>query len=35
MTNGYAVGQLGMAFFTAATHEDPAVRRRADRRAQR
>ena len=35
MTNGYAVGQLGMAFFTATTHEDPAVRRRADRRAQR
>lgn len=35
MTNGYALGQLGKAFLTATTHEDPDVRRRADRRAQR
>lgn len=35
MTNGYALGQLGKAFLTATTHEDPEVRRRADRRAQR
>ncbi|MBW9211624.1 hypothetical protein KV100_18380 [Mumia sp. zg.B21] len=35
MTNGYALGQLGAAFLTATTHEDPEVRRRADRRAQR
>lgn len=35
MTNGYALGQLGKAFLTATTHENPDVRRRADRRAQR
>jgi hypothetical protein len=35
MTNGYALGQLSNAFLTATTHEDPDVRRRADRRAQR
>lgn len=35
MTNGYALGQLGKAFLTATTHEDPDVRRRADQRAQR
>lgn len=35
MTNGYALGQLGNAFLTATTHEDPDVRRRGDRRAQR
>lgn len=35
MTNGYALGQLSKAFLTATTHEDPDVRRRADRRAQR
>lgn len=35
MTNGYALGQLGKAFLAATTHEDPDVRRRADRRAQR
>lgn len=35
MTNGYALGQLGRAFLTATTHEDPDVRRRADQRAQR
>lgn len=35
MTNGYALGQLGKAFLTATTHEDPDVRRRADRRARR
>lgn len=35
MANGYALGQLGRAFLTAATHEDPDVRRRADRRARR
>ena len=35
MTNGYALGQLGKAFLTATTHENPDVRRHADRRAQR
>lgn len=35
MTNGYALGQLAKAFLTAATHEDPDARRRAERRAQR
>ncbi|HXH78853.1 hypothetical protein [Nocardioides sp.] len=35
MTNGYALGQLSKTFLTATTHEDPDVRRRADRRAQR
>lgn len=35
MTNGHALGQLGNALLTATTHEDPAVRRQADRRAQR
>ncbi len=35
MTNGYALGQLAQAFLTAATHEDPETRRRADRRAER
>ena len=35
MSNGYAVGQLSNAFVTAMTHEDPKVRERADRRAQR
>lgn len=35
MTNGYALGQLSKAFLTATTNEDPEVRRRADRRAQR
>ncbi|MFN8194717.1 MAG: hypothetical protein U0R80_10610 [Nocardioidaceae bacterium] len=34
MTDGYALGQLGQAFLTATTHEDPAVRRRADRRVR-
>jgi hypothetical protein len=33
MTNGYALGQLGSAFLTATTHEDPVVRMHADRRA--
>ena len=35
MTNGYALGQLAQAFLTASSHEDPATRRRADRRAQK
>lgn len=35
MSNGYVLGQLSSAFVTATTHEDPAVRDRADRRAQR
>ncbi len=35
MSNGYALGQLSSAFVTATTHEDPAVRERADRRVQR
>lgn len=35
MTNGYALGQLSSAFLTAATHEDPDVRRRADERARK
>lgn len=35
MTNGYALGQLSKAFLTATTDENPDVRRRADRRAQR
>ncbi|MEJ2579119.1 MAG: hypothetical protein P8Z68_08490 [Kineosporiaceae bacterium] len=34
MMNGYALDQLGKAILTATTHEDPDVRRRADRRAQ-
>ncbi|WP_375430408.1 hypothetical protein [uncultured Friedmanniella sp.] len=33
MTNSYALGELSRAFLTATTHEDPDVRRRADRRA--
>jgi hypothetical protein len=35
MPNGYALGQLSSAFLTATTHEDLAVRKRADRRAER
>jgi hypothetical protein len=33
--SGYPTGQLAKAFVTAVTHEDPATRRRAERRAQR
>ncbi|MDP9793226.1 hypothetical protein J2S43_001738 [Catenuloplanes nepalensis] len=32
---GYATGQLAAAFVTAATHEDPATRRRAEERVRR
>jgi hypothetical protein len=34
VANGYALGQLGQALLTAATHEDAEARSRADRRAQ-